>query len=90
MGLFMTETNEIIRVAARGDGVTADGQYIAHAAPGDILDPAGGLIHGPHHATPPCQHFPYIDNICRVYTENKLSMEKLTEADYILTSPNLN
>ncbi len=58
MGLFMTETNEIIRVAARGDGVTADGQYIAHAAPGDILDPAGGLIHGPHHATPPCQHFP--------------------------------
>lgn len=54
----MVETNEIIRVAARGDGVTADGRYIAHAAPGDKLDPAGGLIHGPHHATPPCQHFP--------------------------------
>jgi 23S rRNA (uracil1939-C5)-methyltransferase len=54
----MTETNQIIRVAARGDGVTADGRYIAHAAPGDTLDPAGGLIHGPHHATPPCQHFP--------------------------------
>ena len=54
----MTETNEIIRVAARGDGVTADGQYVAHAAPGDMLSPDGGLIHGPHHATPPCQHFP--------------------------------
>jgi 23S rRNA (uracil1939-C5)-methyltransferase len=54
----MTETNEIIRVAARGDGVTADGRYVAHAAPGDRIDPAGGLIHGPHHATPPCQHFP--------------------------------
>lgn len=54
----MTETNEIIRVAARGDGVTADGRYVAHAAPGDMIDPAGGLIHGPHHATPPCQHFP--------------------------------
>lgn len=50
--------NEIIRVAARGDGVTADGRYVAHAAPGDVLDPAGGLIHGPHHVTPPCQHFP--------------------------------
>jgi 23S rRNA (uracil1939-C5)-methyltransferase len=54
----MTETNQIIRVAARGDGVTADGRYIAHAAPGDTLDPSGGLIHGAHHATPPCQHFP--------------------------------
>jgi 23S rRNA (uracil1939-C5)-methyltransferase len=54
----MTETNEIIRVAARGDGVTADGRYVAHAAPGDMVDPAGGLIHGPHHVMPPCQHFP--------------------------------
>ena len=54
----MTVSEEIIRVAARGDGVTADGRYVAHAAPGDLLDPNGGLIHGPHHATPPCQHFP--------------------------------
>ena len=54
----MTETNEILRVAARGDGVTSDGRYIALAAPGDLLDPSGGLIHGPHHAMPPCRHFP--------------------------------
>lgn len=54
----MTVSNEVIRVAARGDGVTADGRYVAHAAPGDLLDPLGGLIHGPHHATPPCRHFP--------------------------------
>lgn len=57
-GDIMTKVNEIIRVAARGDGVTADGRYVAHAAPGDILDPSGGLIHGPHHAEPPCRHFP--------------------------------
>ncbi len=57
MGAVMN-SNEIIRVAARGDGVTADGQYVALAAPGDTLDPAGGLIHGPHHADPPCRHFP--------------------------------
>lgn len=54
----MEMTEEIIRVAARGDGVTANGRYVALAAPGDIVDPSGGLIHGPHHATPPCQHFP--------------------------------
>lgn len=58
MALRMTGQNEIIRVAARGDGVTADGRYVAHAAPGDMIDPAGGLIHGPHHAIPPCRHFP--------------------------------
>lgn len=54
----MTGQTEILRVAARGDGVTADGRYVAHAAPGDIVDPLGGLIHGPHHAIPPCRHFP--------------------------------
>lgn len=54
----MTNSEQIIRVAARGDGVTAEGRYVAHAAPGDMVDPAGGLIHGPHHAIPPCQHFP--------------------------------
>ena len=54
----MTETNKIIRVAARGDGVTADGRYVALAAPGDLLDPSGGLVHGPNHVTPPCRHFP--------------------------------
>jgi 23S rRNA (uracil1939-C5)-methyltransferase len=54
----MTSPEQIIRVAARGDGVTANGRYVAHAAPGDVIDPAGGLIHGPHHAMPPCKHFP--------------------------------
>ncbi len=54
----MTDNDIILRVAARGDGVTADGRYIAHGAPGDRLDPAGGLIKGPHHIEPPCQHFP--------------------------------
>jgi 23S rRNA (uracil1939-C5)-methyltransferase len=53
----MTDNDLIIRVAARGDGVTADGRYVAHAAPGDRLDPSGGLIFGPHHVGPPCAHF---------------------------------
>lgn len=54
----MSDSDVILRVAARGDGVTPDGRYVAHAAPGDRLDPAGGLIHGPHHVEPPCRHFP--------------------------------
>jgi len=54
----MNEDNEIIRVAARGDGVTADGRYVALAAPGDRIAPDGGLEHGPRHQEPPCQHFP--------------------------------
>ncbi len=54
----MSDNDLILRVAARGDGVTSDGRYVAHAAPGDRLDPSGGLIHGPHHADPACQHFP--------------------------------
>src|SRR3546814_6832578 len=49
---------EIIRVAAKGDGVTADGRHVPFSAPGDRIAPDGGLIHGLHHADPPCRHFP--------------------------------
>ena len=54
----MTGANEIIRIAAKGDGVTADGRHVPLSAPGDRLGAEGGLIHGPHHAEPPCKHFP--------------------------------
>lgn len=53
----MTDSGEIIRIASRGDGVTADGRHVPFAAPGDRLNPGGGLIHGPHHEEPPCPHF---------------------------------
>ncbi|HEU0044703.1 class I SAM-dependent RNA methyltransferase [Sphingomonas sp.] len=48
----------IIRVAARGDGITVDGRHAAFAAPGDTLTEAGEVIPGPHHQSPPCRHFP--------------------------------
>lgn len=48
----------ILRVAARGDGVAEDGRHVAFAAPGDTLTDAGELLPGPHHAVPPCRHFP--------------------------------
>lgn len=54
----MTDTDTIVRVAARGDGVTADGRHAPLAAPGDRLLADGTITPGPHHAAPPCRHFP--------------------------------
>ena len=54
----MSDNDLILRVAARGDGVTADARHVPLAAPGDRLNPDGGLIYGPHHIDPPCAHFP--------------------------------
>jgi len=54
----VTDPDTIIRVAARGEGVTADGRHAALAAPGDALNPDGSVTPGPHHQIPPCRHFP--------------------------------
>ena len=48
----------IVRVAARGDGITGDGRHAAFAAPGDTLTETGEILPGPHHQVPPCRHFP--------------------------------
>lgn len=48
---------EIIRIAAKGDGITASGRFAWGAAPGDLLRADGTLEPGPHHITPPCRHF---------------------------------
>jgi 23S rRNA (uracil1939-C5)-methyltransferase len=48
----------IVRIAARGDGVTASGRHIAFGVPGDALLDDGALAPGPHHQDPPCRHFP--------------------------------
>ena len=48
----------IVRLAARGDGVSESGRFVPMAAPGDVLAPDGGLTPGPHRAVPPCRHFP--------------------------------
>lgn len=48
----------IVRIAARGDGVTASGRHIAFAVPGDTLLADGTIEPGPGHQVPPCRHFP--------------------------------
>ncbi|MFD1611794.1 class I SAM-dependent RNA methyltransferase [Sphingomonas tabacisoli] len=54
----MSDADLIVRVVARGDGVTADGRFAPFAAPGDRLRADGSVEHGPHHPMPPCRHFP--------------------------------
>ena len=53
----MSDPEEILRVAAKGDGVTASGRHAPFAAPGDLLLADGTVEPGPHHAQPPCRHF---------------------------------
>ena len=48
----------IVRVAGRGDGVTADGRFVPLAAPGDRVGADGAVVAGPHHQPSACPHFP--------------------------------
>lgn len=47
-----------MRIAARGDGVTASGKHVPMAVPGDVIDADNKLVAGPHRQEPPCRHFP--------------------------------
>ena len=53
----MTQRTEIVRLAAKGDGVTAEGKHVQLAVPGDVLDDAGVVYPGLHHVEAPCRHF---------------------------------
>jgi 23S rRNA (uracil1939-C5)-methyltransferase len=48
----------IVRIAARGEGVTADGRHIPFAVPGDTIGADSLVTPGPNHVAPPCRHFP--------------------------------
>ncbi len=53
----MTDGVLIERIAARGDGVTADGRHVPGGAPGDLVAADGTLMPGPNRAQPLCRHF---------------------------------
>ncbi|MCW0198699.1 class I SAM-dependent RNA methyltransferase [Sphingopyxis sp.] len=53
----MNDSALIERIAARGDGVTADGRHVAGAVPGDRVAANGTLVPGPNRAEPACRHF---------------------------------
>jgi len=50
--------DRIVRIAARGDGVTESGRHVPFGVPGDSLLDDGSIDRGPHYQTPPCRHFP--------------------------------
>jgi len=54
----VSESGLVVRIASRGDGVTADGRHASYAAPGDLVDADGAIVPGPEHRAPPCVHFP--------------------------------
>ena len=51
-------TDPIVRIAARGDGVSEAGRHIPFGVPGDVIDENGTLIEGSHRQAPPCRHYP--------------------------------
>jgi len=67
----------IIRLAARGDGITADGRYVPGATVGDsvIFEGEGPVITpGPGHVVPLCRHVPACGG-CQ--------MQHVADADYM-------
>jgi len=53
----VSETEAIVGLAARGDGVTESGRFVPMTAPGDRIE-GETVKFGPHHQAPPCRHFP--------------------------------
>lgn len=53
----MSMAQGIVRIAAKGDGVAADGSHVPLSVPGDVFESDGSLTHGPHHVEPICPHF---------------------------------
>ncbi|MEQ7872712.1 class I SAM-dependent RNA methyltransferase [Sphingomonas sp. ASV193] len=51
-------SDPVVRIAARGDGVTSSGRHVAFGVPGDVIGDDGELVEGPDHVVPPCRHFP--------------------------------
>ncbi|MBP6555264.1 MAG: class I SAM-dependent RNA methyltransferase [Novosphingobium sp.] len=69
----------IIRIAAKGDGITASGRFAWGAAPGDLLLADGTLQPGPHHVTPPCRHFGQCGG-CQLQQLDEESLAQFVEA----------
>ena len=49
---------DVVRLGARGDGVTASGRFVPGAVPGDRVAADGTVEAGPNHVAPVCRHVP--------------------------------
>lgn len=75
----VSEIEEIIRIAAKGDGVTASGRHIPLTAPGDRVREDGTVEPGPHHAATACRHFPVCGG-CQLQQLDEASLAEFVEA----------
>ncbi len=56
--MSVSPEEEVVRVAARGEGVTTSGRHVPLAAPGDRVFEDGSVAPGAHRRAPPCKHYP--------------------------------
>lgn len=75
----MSDIEEIIRIAAKGDGITASGRHVALTAPGDRVLEDGTVEPGPHHAAAACRHFPVCGG-CQLQQLDEPSLADFIEA----------
>ena len=71
----MIDSETIVRIAGRGDGVTGDGRHIARAVPGDRVAEGAVVERGPHHVDPPCRHFDRCGG-CRLQHADDTALEQ--------------
>jgi 23S rRNA (uracil1939-C5)-methyltransferase len=56
--MHLAESDRILRLAGRGDGVGESGRFYPLTAPGDLVASDGSVEPGAHRRVPPCRHFP--------------------------------
>ena len=56
-GTVSSTSIPILRLAARGDGIAADGRHVPGAIPGDLLAADGSLVPGALRIAPACRHY---------------------------------
>lgn len=62
----------ILRIAAKGDGVTASGAHHAGAVTGDIVRAVGSIERGSHYQEPPCTHFAQCGGCSLQYSDEEV------------------